>query len=373
MGNKKIIAIVTILVVALLAINTFFITEFSIKNNKDTINLGSILILTNEGSSWGIASKNGIDLAVKDINDGGGINSKKLIVNHQDSQGDPTKAINAFRNLVDVQDIDIIIGTTWTPAGLALKDLARDNKVLMISPSLGVKDFNENSEFLFNTWPHDYILSKNLADLVYKEGHRKVAMIGAQQPWVKDQTIAFKSRFEELGGKVEVLVEPLPGETEVTTDALKIKNAKNIDAVVVTSGEYIIGVSVVKRIKEIGVNLPLYSVTVDNAIIEASDGAYNDMIFLTSLTPTKDFEQRYKQTFNQDIDIGADSAYDAVMMIAEAIEQTGSTNPTALQEYLNNIKEYNGVSGHLISDGKGGFTKDFVMMKVKDGKAVEVN
>jgi ABC-type branched-subunit amino acid transport system substrate-binding protein len=69
---------------------------------------------------------------------------------------------------------------------------------------------------------------------------------------------------------------------------------------------------------------------------------------------------------------GADGAYDAVMIIAKAIKETKSLDTKVLAEYLVGIKEYKGVSGTLISDGKGGFEKDGVIMKVKNGKPVKL-
>jgi len=370
--TTKIIGISVLAVaVILFIINIFFMTGVAI-NDDYSIVIGSLLRLTGEdGSNWGVASKNGIDLAVKDINTRGGILGKNLVVDHQDYQGNIDLAVNAFRNLVDVKGIDIIIGTTWTPEALALMNIADYEKVIMISPSLGVKEFNENSPYLFNTWPHDFLLSEKLAEIVYEKGYRKVAIIGEEQPWTKEQTNAFTKRFESLGGDIVLKLEPLPGTTEVTTEALKIKNS-DADVIVATSGSVLVGINIIKRAKEIGVDLPIYSVTVDDFVIKASDGAYEDMIYLTSLTPDTDFKNRYEDTYNLDIVIGADTAYDAVMLIAKAIEETGSTNTEILQKYLNNIKEYQGVSGHLKSDGKGGFTKDFVIMKVVDGKAVEI-
>ena len=162
---------------------------------KEPIKLGSILILSGQGASWGTAAKNGIDMAIKDINTAGGINGRKLTIDHQDDQSDAKKAITAFDYLVNVKNIKIIIGTTWSHTGLPLIQKADNEKVLMISPSLGMAKFNEESDYLFNTWPHDEILSAKLADYVYQKGHRNVAMIGAEQIWVKQQTNAFKNRW----------------------------------------------------------------------------------------------------------------------------------------------------------------------------------
>lgn len=367
-----IIASILIIIIALGFFGYFQLTGNAVK--EDTITIGSIGILTGNsgGVSWGIAAKNGIDMAISDINSKGGINGKLLSVIYEDDQGDSKKTISAFQKLTDVNNINIIIGTTWSSTGIPLIKLADEKKVLMISPSLGKPEFNEGSKYLFNTWPHDVTLSANLADYVFKKGHRKVALIGAEELWVKDQTNAFKKRFEELGGKVEVLVEPTPSDKNVDTEALKIKNNKDIDAIVSTTDGVLVGSLVAKRARELGVTLPIYSITIDSDSIKASDGAYDRMEYLTFLTPTNEFKERYEKKYGT-INIGADSAYDAVMLIAKAINETKSTDTSVLADYLGKIKEYDGVSGHLVSDGKRGFIKDFKVMKVVNGSSVALD
>jgi branched-chain amino acid transport system substrate-binding protein len=369
--KKSLWIIFGIIIIVLIAI--FFTYQNSFIKEKEVINIGNIGILTGDagGASWGNAAKNGVDMAMSDINNNGGINGKYLRVFHEDDSGDPKKTISAFQKLTQVDNIHIIIGTTWSATGIPLVNLADENKVLMISPSLGKPEFNEGSKYLFNTWPHDVTLSASLADYVYNKGHRKVALIGAQELWVKDQTNAFTKRFNELGGSIEVLVEPDPSEREVSTEALKIKNNKDIDAIVSTTDGVLVGSLVAKRTHELGVKLPIYSVTIDSDSIKAANGAYEGMEYLTYLTPTPEFKERYEKEYGT-INIGADSGYDAMMLIAKAMNDTKSTDTTVLSDYLSKVKEYDGVSGHLVSDGKRGFTKEFKVMKVENGSGVEI-
>ena len=96
------------------------------------------------------------------------------------------------------------------------------------------------------------------------------------------------------------------------------------------------------------------------------------MIFPTSLTPTQDFATKYKAKYNSEVEIGADSAYDAVMMIAEGMKATNSTDPEKVKVYLANIKTYSGASGTLTSDGRRAFTKPYVLKVVHNGIPVDL-
>jgi len=370
-NSKYILTIVAVII----ALGVLFVpimnttSQFSMQKD-DTITIGSIGILTGEGSSWGNASKNGITMAAEEINANGGINGKKLVIDYQDDKGDAKEALSAFEYLTS-RGIDIIVGTSWSNTGLPLIQVADSRKVLMISPSLGKPEFNESSKYLFNLWPHDVTSSRQLADYVYSKGHRTVSIIACEQLWVNDQTKAFKERFEELGGTIEVLVEPIPEQTTVLAEATKLKNAKNSTALVSTTDGILIGAKMAKAVRELGVTLPIYSVIIDSQVVNAGQGAYEGTEFLTYLTPTKSFKEKYEARFGQ-IEIGADTAYDAVMLIAQAIEKTKSTDTDKLQEYLNNLKTYSGASGELTFDGKGGTIKDSAVMKVKDSKIVQL-
>ena len=329
-----------------------------------SLKIGSISILTGEGASWGTAARHGALMAVDALNAAGGVLGKKVTLVSQDDQGDPKKTLAAFRELTDVAGVKFIIGPTWSRSGLPLIDIATRKQVILISPSLGMAKFNESSEFLFNTWPHDYITSEKLAEYVYGKGHRNVALVGAEEPWVKEQTATFQHRFKELGGRVGFLTEPLPGTADLRTEALKISKTPGLDALVSTTDGVLIGSLVAKALKELSFRLPMYSVTLDEAAIEAAQGGFAGMEYVTFLTPQESFRKAYEQRFAATIDIGADSAYDAVMMLAQAIAKANSTDSLLVAKALAGIDRYQGVSGQLISDGKRGFSKDFLIKRV---------
>ena len=327
------------------------------------------MILSGEGSSWGTAERNGIDMAVDKINSDGGINGRPIKIVYQDDRGDPTTAVSAFRNLVDEQGINIIIGTTWSRTGLAVAPLANSSRVVMVSPSLGVAQFNEQSPYLFNVWPHDYLLSEQLAEAVFERNYRNVAVIGAQEVWVSDQTIAFNRRFTSLGGNISLLFEPETTNRDMRTEAAKIKNS-NVDAIVYLTDGVQVGTIMAQRVKEQGIEKPSFSVTLTQDDITASRNAYDGTVFMTSLTPSPEFEADYKNRFEKELEIGGDSAYDVVMLLAQAIQETNSTDSEQVARYLRSVKTYSGMSGRLTADGRGGFTKPYAARLIVNGTAV---
>jgi branched-chain amino acid transport system substrate-binding protein len=366
MKNKK-TTIVAILITILLIIG---IVNVKSGNDQKIIKIGAVLIMSGDGASLGEATVNGMNLAIKDINNQGGLLGKKLEAVVEDDQGDPAKTVTAFRKLTDAEGIKFIIGPTWTKNGLAIKDLVKDTVV--ISPTLGVAAFNEASPYIFNTYTHDYILSEKLAEMMIKDGHKNIAILGAQDPWVKDQTITIKNKIEQLGGHAIFINEPLVSSTDVRTDLLKLKNTPGVDAIAITSDGYSITSVYGRQMREIGIKLPVYGVTMDKQTISTCEGSCDGWIYLSGLTPNKDFEERYKKEYGIEIEGGADTAYDSVMLIAQGIKNTNGLDTTKIQEYIHTITEYKGQSGDLKSDGKGGFTKEFALMGIKDNKPYKI-
>jgi branched-chain amino acid transport system substrate-binding protein len=366
--NKKTVYLIgLIILVGILLVGNLY---FFLPNSKETIELGSILSLTGAASSWGEAAQNGINLAVKDVNDNGGVLGKELRVIYEDDQSSPTKTVTSFKKLTEVNEIQFIIGPSWTKFGLAIKELV--NNEVVVSPSLGGKDFNEGNEYAFNTRQHDYILSKSLAEYVYSKGYRTVAVLSVNDPYNKEQADEFKRVFKNLGGIVKYVFEPTIEQTDVRTDLLKVKSDSTIEALVATTGATPLTSLFAIQLRELNMKYPVYSVTIDQTRIDESKGAIDGWEYLSSFTPSDEFVERYFQTYRSQVHISADSAYDTVIMIVQAIEETESTNPKVIQEYLNNLKGFSGVSGDLVADGEGGFTKNYKILRVENSKPFEL-
>ncbi|MDO8660598.1 MAG: ABC transporter substrate-binding protein [Candidatus Woesearchaeota archaeon] len=314
------------------------------------IKIGAIFMLTGQGANWGMHSQQGAELARAEINAAGGINGQTLEIVYEDNQGDnPAQAVTAINKLLS-QDIRLILGPNWSPSGLAVAPIACQNQVLMISPSLGIADFNEQCDYLFNTWPHDEAVSSQLGTYIFNKDFRKLVILSSNQVWEETQAQAAKQSFEAAGGTVVAFELTNPEETDFRTSLLKIKNA-NPDAIFVQlSYEHLIA----KQMKELSIMLPIFAPFIDQERITGARGALEGAISFTSFTPTQEFSEKYSAKFSTQPDIGSTGAYDAVMLLAKAMQSTQSTDPSVLKEYLNDLKEWNGASGKLVFDGKGG-------------------
>jgi branched-chain amino acid transport system substrate-binding protein len=182
--------------------------------DRNIVAVGALLCLTGTCAEWGNESLKGAELAIEELNNQGGLLGKRLKLIAQDSREEnPSEAVSGFLKLKNHPNMHYIVGPTWTPAGLAIAPIASKQKNLIVtSPSLGVKEFNEAAPNLFNTWPHDEVSSRKLARFALAQGWKRAAIFSAQQPWTQAQSDAFADEMIKNGGLISKRVDPL--ETE---------------------------------------------------------------------------------------------------------------------------------------------------------------
>ena len=104
-------------------------------SEDQSITVGAILPLTGNGAKYGEAARKGIELAREETNSRNRIRGKMLNVVYEDSQGDPRRAVDAFRKLASVDRVPAVIGDLFSSATLAVAPLANESRVVLLSPT----------------------------------------------------------------------------------------------------------------------------------------------------------------------------------------------------------------------------------------------
>jgi branched-chain amino acid transport system substrate-binding protein len=363
---KKIIYIVIALVV--LVGGYLMLGKKSAVEETGPIKIGAILNLTGTFANQGENSQKGIKMAIEEINANGGVLSRKLETNIQDNLGDsPSGAISAMHSL-SAQNIRLIIGPNLTPSANVIAPLTEKENVVMIAPSVGSEKFAELSPRTFNVFPPNKFDSYSLAEYLYNEkGFRKIAIFGSQQEWEHDQAMFVQKRFEELGGKVTSVQLPTVDNQDLRSESLKIKN-ENPEAVVFTNyGET--GIAA-KRLKELKVSVPFYSVLLFEPKIAEASGALEGAVFVSTDTNDDNFTSKFKTKYGVAPGFPASQAYDAVYLIAKAITDSKSSDPASVTKALSKITKFSGASGEFTFDRDGNAHKKANFYVVKNSKAV---
>ena len=172
---------------------------------EEPYKIGSLLPLTGDCAAMGLPMQNGVKLAVRDVNLAGGILGRKLVCVYKDSGSMPTTAVDATMKLVKVDKVHYVIGGYSSGATMAAaKAVTIPNNIVHIgqgttSPMLSVM---KDNDCFFLATVHDLYQGAALAEMMWKDGARKIVINYANGPYGLGIADSIGQRFKELGGEV---------------------------------------------------------------------------------------------------------------------------------------------------------------------------
>lgn len=352
------------------------------EKNADTIKVGANLEMTGGSASYGISSKNAIELAFKEINEKGGINGKQLELVVADNKSEAAEATNAMQKLVSQDNVVAVIGPNLSSSVIAASAINNSAKVLDIAPmatnpyvtvdqaSGKTKDFNYRTCFID---PFQGTVMAKFATAELGVGNAAI-LIDNSSDYAKGLAQFFKENFVKEGGAVTAEESYLQKDTDFKATLTKIK-ATNPDFLYVPGYYQEVGL-IVKQARELGMNMPIAGGDGwDSAKMPeiAGTAALNNTYFSSLYSPddssdiNKNFVAAYEKAYGQKPDVFAALSYDSALLVAEAIKNAGSTEPAKISEAMAKINGFSGVSGSVTFDDKHNPVKSAVILEYKDG------
>lgn len=352
------------------------------EKKADTIKVGANLEMTGGSASYGISSKNAIELAFKEINEKGGINGKQLELVVADNKSEAAEATNAMQKLVSQDNVVAVIGPNLSSSVIAASAINNSAKVLDIAPmatnpyvtvdqaSGKTKDFNYRTCFID---PFQGTVMAKFATAELGVGTAAV-LIDNSSDYAKGLAQFFKENFVKEGGAVTAEESYLQKDTDFKATLTKIK-ATNPDFLYVPGYYQEVGL-IVKQARELGMNMPIAGGDGwDSAKMPeiAGAAALNNTYFSSLYSPedssdiNKNFVAAYEKAYGQKPDVFAALSYDSALLVAEAIKNAGSTEPAKISEAMAKINGFSGVSGSVTFDDKHNPVKSAVILEYKDG------
>lgn len=352
------------------------------EKKADTIKVGANLEMTGGSASYGISSKNAIELAFKEINEKGGINGKQLELVVADNKSEAAEATNAMQKLVSQDNVVAVIGPNLSSSVIAASAINNSAKVLDIAPmatnpyvtvdqaSGKTKDFNYRTCFID---PFQGTVMAKFATAELGVGNAAI-LIDNSSDYAKGLAQFFKENFVKEDGAVTAEESYLQKDTDFKATLTKIK-ATNPDFLYVPGYYQEVGL-IVKQARELGMNMPIAGGDGwDSAKMPeiAGAAALNNTYFSSLYSPedssdiNKNFVAAYEKAYGQKPDVFAALSYDSALLVAEAIKNAGSTEPAKISEAMAKINGFSGVSGSVTFDDKHNPVKSAVILEYKDG------
>ncbi len=341
---------------------------------KEIIKIGAILPLTGKQAYIGQNMREGIDLAIEEINNQGGLDNKLIEVVYEDSQGDPKLAISGFNKLRDVGSVNLFI-TTLSHVTLALAPLAEEAKTPMftiaVSPSIldageytFVNNFNGEQELGFLV---DFIISNF--------EFQKLAIIAQNVEFGIQYKDVLERKWREQDRIVTTIELFDSSATDYRSQLTKIKNS-NPDFI------YVVGYSshitrILVQAKESGIEERIFSYwgAREKELLANAGEAAEGLIFPFSTFSREtafQFFEKFEAKYNKEPHYRTGLAFDIIGIFRESLEKCNvdPSNTVCVKDKIYTVNNYPGVTGLTLVTQEGGTTKEIIILEVKNGEFV---
>ena len=352
------------------------------KKEENVIKIGAILPLTGKFSYYGVEEMRGMQLAENEINENNGINGNKLEIINEDSKGDSKLGISAFHKLVNVDNVKIVF-TSLTGVSLAVKPLSVKNDIFQNSFAM-TEDIPMNAKTIFRIYPSLEKEGKALVTYTKTLNPHNVAIIYYN-------SVAFEHLLKDVlipglkaSGITNIISENFDSQDIANLNNTLLKLNRNNPDVVLIASYYNFIPSILNKIKEsklfekstiIGTLDIAISAIAKDVNPEAIEGVISTIpksLFYAQLLSEvsmkhRDFFSKYKLKYKTSATYDAAYGYDSINILAEAIKETGSTEPDIISNYMRG-RTFDGVNGKISIDLEGNATTDWDYVIFKDGK-----
>ena len=342
-------------------------------SGSSTIKVGGVAPLSGGVAVYGVECKNGIDLAIEEINAAGGINGKTLEFICEDDEGDPAKSVNAYKKLVTNDGVEYVIGSLTSGCTIALTNLAQNQKILQIAPAATATAVTDAGNYIFRACFIDPFQGRVGGKFAFENLSAKKAAIlyDIGNDYSVGLTENFESEFTKLGGSIVSKESYATGDKDINAHLTKIKAAK--PDVVYLPDYYGTVALIAKQLRAQGIDTPIVGADgwdglTENAGDEVLNGYYSNHYAEDSDSPAvQKFVGSFKAKYNKSPNSFAALGYDSVYMLKDAILKAGTTDGEKVRAAFETTDgDY--VTGHITFDEKRNPVKSAVMIQlVKDG------
>ena len=350
------------------------------KAASDEIKVGVNIEMTGNQANYGNAGLEGIRLAIKEANEAGGINGKKITLVEADSKSEAAEAVNAATKLISDDKVQVILGPAVTANVIAESQVATDNKVPVIgfaatNPDVTVEN-GQVKPFIFRSCFIDPQQGTVMAKFVTKELKAKTAVmyIDSSSDYSKSLGKVFKETFEAAGGKVLMEESFLAKDQDFKAALTKLKTA-NADVIFVPAYYEEVG-KIVKQARELGITCPMLGTdgwddpkVADIAGVAALNNTFFSTHYFSEDPGAKSFIDAFTKEYGHAPNVFAALGYDAGKLLVDALKRANSTDPEAIRKAIEETKDLQVATAKITMDpATHNPIKDAIIIENKDGK-----
>lgn len=348
---------------------------------EDVIKLGALYNVTGAQASLDGPSLNGAKLAVKEINEAGGLLGKQVELVSVDGKTDQTASTNGASRLIEVDNVSAIIGFSDSNYALAAGPIAQAAQVPFVTSGATLVSLPDQvGDYFFMAAFGDDAQAYAIADYAIDEMGAKTAYVlkDTAMDFTMNLAAFFAERFKAANGEDSIVLEDTfkTGDQDYSAQITRLKaSGLEPDVLFVSSGPSDCG-PIVKQLRDAGIDTPVISGDgFDTPLLVELGGGAKDVWFsthtcLNSEEPkVRNFVEAYKAEYGNEPENGfAALGYDAIYLLADAIERAGSADPVEIREALDATRGFEAVTGTISYENGRCPVKSVSILKVENGE-----
>ncbi len=328
----------------------------------ESVKIGLVTALSGQSAKAGEAISRGLTIAIDEINAKGGVlGGRQLELIRRDDEANPAKGQVAARELLFKEKVAVLFGGLDTPVSLAIIPITNEQKVPFMGPwaaGTGITRNGANPNFVFRVSAVDEIVDK--AMLQYAQKHyatKNPGIIVVNNPWGESNQKGLLAALQAKGVKPAGVEKFEPNDVDITPQLSRLKSAGT--DVLLLVGNVGPSAQVVKSLDRMGWKVPIVSHwgPAGGRFTELAGPNAKDVIFVQTYsffgkqTPVGErvlaaLKKKYpdiKGPGDVTPAVGVANAYDAMHLVALAIEKAGNTNGDAIRQGFYKIDKYDGL------------------------------
>jgi branched-chain amino acid transport system substrate-binding protein len=352
----------------------------------DPVKIGVTTILSGPMADRGQSEQYGIELALQQVNEAGGVLGRPVEAVYGDNAADVETGLRATHRLIDEQHVPVIIGALATPVTHAIMPVVQQAKVPLLIAVSALQDFVDASgvggnPYAFKTIPSDLDIGRDMAGWLKEQGVHSVAIVADDNGFSRANAASFAKAMTEAGIKVDAN-ETVPGGTTDLAPIMAKLQAGSPDRIIPILGPST--AAFFKAYEKAGAPVKLAGridmATAMGAVSPefVSKGGMKDVASIVVFTPmldtpgVKDFVTAYRAKYGIMPTQRSFYAYEAAKLAVDAIRRAGSADPAAITEALKTSKMPSALGGTYAMDDHNHPHTPMQILGVRDGRVAVI-
>ncbi|MEH0739906.1 ABC transporter substrate-binding protein [Vibrio cholerae] len=338
---------------------------------QEPIKVGLVAALSGQSAKSGEAITRGLEIAIDEINEGGGVLGRPLELVRRDDESNPSKGLLAARELIQKEEVAVLFGGLDTPVSLAIVPVANRMKMPFMGVWAAGTPITKNGakeNYVFRVSAVDEVVDEALVQYaIDKYAMKKPGMLLINNPWGESNETGFRQALNSRGIEYTGIERIESGDVDLVPQLTRLKE-KGTDTLLMVAN-VAPSAQVVKSLERMGWDVPVVSHwgPAGGRFGELAGPTADRVHFIQTFTFTDTTTGKGGEVFGKlqakfpeiqsvaDVTpaVGIANAYDAMHLTALAIKNAGSTEGSAIREGYYRIDDYQG----LIKDFKHPFTE----------------